>query len=305
MIKGFAAGVVASIALMSAPVVAQDAAQTRAIVNDPVVGIMGASLDGQMTRMLADIANITSSDSVRVLPIIGQGSVNNIRDLLYLRGIDAAMMQSDALNFYEELGVEKDLHDKIHYIVPLGRQYAHLLARKDVNSIEELEGKRVNFGKATSGSVISATQIFDLLSINVEVTQTGHRKALKALKAGEIDAMFWMTPPPAALLENLPADENLHLLSIPGAQLQSDLYPAGKIAGETYPFLQGDVETVSTVTVLAAYNWKPDNARRQKVERFADALRNKFEDLRSDDYHASFQTMNLEENIPGDWKPFN
>lgn len=284
---------------------AEDSETRRANINNPVVGIMGAGLDGQMTRMLWDISTVTTNDSMRVLPMLGQGSLNNIPDLLYLRGVDGAMVQSDALSFYNKLGIESNLESKLAYIAPLGRQVAHLLARRDIASIDGLEGKKVNFGKVTSGSVVSAGQIFDQLSITLEVTNMGHRKALKALKAGEIDAMFWMAPPPASLLSSIDAGENLHFLTIPADRVDSDIYPGTVVAAGTYPLLRGDdLETVSTTTLLAAYNWPKDHPRRARVQRFANLLRANFDQLQTKDYHESFRTVDLDEWVPGGWSRF-
>lgn len=283
--------------------IAQDSAERRVLVNDPVIAILGAGLDDQTTRMLWDIADVTGSEDLRVLPILGSGSLGNVVDLLYLDGVDGAVMQSDTLNYYASLGREADLRDKIVSVATLGRQMAHLLAHRDIESIDDLEGRRVNFGGRTSGSVVSASQIFDQLSIAVEATNLDHPEALDALRAGEIDAMFWMAPPPAAPLDALSPADDLHFLPIPADRVDADMYPKAALEAGAYPILDRDVETVSTLTLLAAYNWPGNDARRAKLERFAAALRANLETLRSDAYHPSFKTVVADETVPGGWNP--
>ena len=285
---------------------AQDVDARRTEVNAPVVGIMGAGINGQMTQMLWDISRVASEDgSVRVLPILGGGSLSNINDLLYLRGVDGALIQSDVLTFYKRIGVEDGLERKLKYVAPLGTQMAHLLAREDIKDVDGLEGKRVNFGRSTSGTVISAGNLFDELDITVEAHNLSHRKALKALRNGELDAMFWMTAPPAELLQSIGATEGLHLLPIPSARINDESYQPASLGVSLYENLtHQDIDTVGVKTVLAVYNWPAGHERYAKVKKFADVFSKRFEELRESPYHPIFQTVDLAEPVPGGWVKF-
>ncbi|MEM8947969.1 MAG: TAXI family TRAP transporter solute-binding subunit [Pseudomonadota bacterium] len=291
---------------MTSPIAAQDASARRTEVNAPVVGILGAGINGQMTQMLWDISRVTSQEGeVRVLPILGGGSLSNINDLLYLRGVDGAMIQSDVLTFYERIGVEEGLERKLKYVAPLGTQMAHLLAREDIETIDDLAGKRVNFGRSTSGTVISAGNLFDELNLTVEAHNMSHRKALKAIRNGELDAMFWMTAPPADLLQSIAATEGLHLLSIPPERIADESYEAVTIQRSTYENLTDqNVATVGVKTLLAVYNWPAGHERYAKVKRFADAFRAQFDVLKEAPYHPVFQTVDLTDEVPGQWVRF-
>lgn len=295
-----------SSALMSSPVQAQDVSTRRSEVNAPVVGILGAGINGQMTQMLWDISRVASEDGeVRVLPILGGGSLSNINDLLYLRGVDGAMIQSDVLTFYKRIGVEDGLERKLKYVAPLGTQMAHLLAREDIKTIDDLAGKRVNFGRSTSGTVISAGNLFDELDLTVEAQNLSHRKALKAMRSGELDAMFWMTAPPADLLQSIEATEGFHLLSIPPERIKDESYQPVTLVRSVYENLTDqDVATVGVKTLLAVYNWPTGHERYSKVKKFADSFRARFEELKEAPYHPVFQTVDLTENVPGEWVRF-
>lgn len=292
--------------LLTGPTSAQDVDARRTEVNAPVVGIMGAGINGQMTQMLWDISRVASEDgNVRVLPILGGGSLSNINDLLYLRGVDGALIQSDVLTFYKRIGVEEGLERKLKYVAPLGTQMAHLLAREDIKSVDDLEGKKVNFGRSTSGTVISAGNLFDELDITVEAHNLSHRKALKALRNGELDAMFWMTAPPAELLQSIGATEGFHLLPIPSDRITDESYLPAELSVSQYENLtHQDIETVSVKTVLAVYNWPAGHERYAKVKKFADIFSERFDELRESPYHPIFQTVDLSEPVPGGWVKF-
>src|SRR5215472_1999989 len=56
--------------------------------------------NGRATRAVNELADYGRHiANVRVLPISGHGGVANVRDLLYLRGVDLAVLNSDILAF--------------------------------------------------------------------------------------------------------------------------------------------------------------------------------------------------------------
>ena len=96
---------------------AADIAAQRDLVNGGVVGLISGGVTGTYVRIAADLANaLDDGYELRVLPIIGKGSVRNIEDLLLLRGIDVAIVQSDVLDFYKraELVPNIEGQDSLH-----------------------------------------------------------------------------------------------------------------------------------------------------------------------------------------------
>ena len=76
---------------------AQGHASQRNVVNSGTVGIMSGALGGTDLRIAADLANAFDDGyDLRVLGIIGKGSVRDIEDLVYLRGSNVA---GNSLNF--------------------------------------------------------------------------------------------------------------------------------------------------------------------------------------------------------------
>ena len=79
---------------------AQSARDLRTKTNQGAIGIISGGVDGTYIRIAADLAAVLEEPgSLRILPVIGKGSVQNVADLLYLRGIDVAIVQSDVLAY--------------------------------------------------------------------------------------------------------------------------------------------------------------------------------------------------------------
>lgn len=45
------------------------------------IGIMGGEIDGTFMRVATDLTSVLNSDTLRVVPIVGKGSVQNMGDL--------------------------------------------------------------------------------------------------------------------------------------------------------------------------------------------------------------------------------
>lgn len=70
---------------------AQESPDQRQLVNEGVVRLMAGSYDSTDLRMAVDLANaLDQGYDLRVIPMVGKGSVRNVEDLLYLRGVDIA-----------------------------------------------------------------------------------------------------------------------------------------------------------------------------------------------------------------------
>src|SRR6266404_67436 len=67
-------------------------------MNAWTVGLAGGLLEGAPIRLAAEIARVVDDGpNMHVLPIVTRGATENLNSLLYLRGVDAAIINSDAL----------------------------------------------------------------------------------------------------------------------------------------------------------------------------------------------------------------
>ena len=123
---------------------------------------------------------LNDGDNLRILPIVSYGAASNLDDLLYLRGVDAAVTQSDVFEYFRTQRKTPNLDRRVQYIIRLPISELHILARNDVQSLEDLRGKKVNFGPAGTGASLTGTIVFQRLGINVQQVMIDQSSALIA-----------------------------------------------------------------------------------------------------------------------------
>ena len=283
---------------------AADVAAQRDLVNEGTVGLISGGVTGTYIRIAADLANLLDDGyQVRVLPIIGKGSVRNIEDLLLLRGIDVAIVQSDVLDFYERSDLVRNIEGKINYIAKLYNEEVHVLAKSQYQTIDDLAGKKVNFGTDGSGTFMTASIVFDDLGIDVDVATDPEPIALEKLRTGEIDALVFVGGKPLKLIEEVTRNDGVHLLAIPPERIKGAYLPSD-LTADAYPELIAPGEQVPTVAVgavLAAYNWPEDHPRRRKLDRFIERFFASFDQLQEPPFHPKWREVVLSAEVPG-WR---
>jgi TRAP-type uncharacterized transport system substrate-binding protein len=248
--------------------------QLRHMIRDEINnGLLGIVSEG--TDYTVDVALSLASEQtgLRLLPIAGAGALQNAKDVIFARGIDFGIVQTEVLDEMKRNppfpGVEKYLQ----YVTKLYDQDLHVLAGPDIQSIDDLRGKKVNFGLRDSGTYTTATTIFNALGVQPAVTNLAHPLALDKLRRGEISALVYVATKPSRLFQDIRPDENLHFLPISG-NLPGN-YTATTITSDDYPELVSNnapVNTVAVGTVLVVYNWPLNSERHRRVDRFVQAF---------------------------------
>ncbi|MGI9491430.1 MAG: TAXI family TRAP transporter solute-binding subunit [Geminicoccaceae bacterium] len=277
--------------------------QLREKVNSGTVGVLSARSDSTFTRLADDMGIVLDDDNLRVLTTLGGGSLQNVEDLLVLRGIDVAFTQADTLSFYDNVDVFPGLKNLISYIAKVHDEEFHLLTTVEINNIDDLAGKRVNFGKEGTGTFLTSSIVFDKLGLTVEATTYPHSEAFELLKSGEIAAMAKVDGKPVGLLQKASLDDRVHLIEVPYERL-SDTYNSATLSHQDYPelFAPNDyVDTVSVPSLLAVYNWPTDHPRGIKVNRFIEALFERFGEFTNPakGFDDKWQQINLGDEVPG------
>jgi TRAP-type uncharacterized transport system substrate-binding protein len=271
--------------------------------NQWTVGVAGGLLNGTNMTFADELAKVLDDgDNLRVLPVVTYGAASNLEDLLYLRGIDVAVTQSDVFEFFRTQRKIPNLESRINYIIRLPTAELHVVARIDVNSLQDLHGKKVNFGKPGTGSSLTGPIVFQRLGVQVEQTSFDDVVAMQKLKSGEIAAALRLVNKPLAPLAQLPANSGLHLVPIPFAKQFEDFYALGEFTPQDYPTLvaPGTVtDTVSVPQVLAVFNWQKGTDRYRKVQRFVEAFFTKFEQFQMPPRHPKWRDVNLAATVPG------
>ena len=137
-------------------------------LNANTIAIVSGNPNATYLNIAYDLsAVLDDGDDFRVLPVIGKGGGQNIRDVRFLKGVDLGITQSIILNEFRESNEIGNIDDKIVYIAKLFNEEMHVVVRADsgITSIEQLAGKKVNFSDVGSGSQMSTRDIFSRLGI--------------------------------------------------------------------------------------------------------------------------------------------
>jgi TRAP-type uncharacterized transport system substrate-binding protein len=272
------------------------------------VGIAGGLLSGTYMRFVDEMASVLNDgDNMRILPIVSYGAASNLDDLLYLRGVDAAVTQSDVFEYFRTQRKTPNLERRIQYVIRLPISELHILARNDIQSLEDLRGKKVNFGPAGTGASLTGTIVFQRLGINVEQVMIDQPSALQKLQSGQVDAIARVIPKPIDFFGKIPQSAGLHLVNIPFTKTFEDLYTLGEFTKQDYPnLLQGQdrIDTIAVPAVLAVFNWQKNSDRYNRVERFIEYLFSRWDTLQHPPYHPKWRDVNLAATVPG-WTRFS
>lgn len=280
----------------------------RALARQGVIGVVAGGIDGTYLRVASDLsAVLDGSGSLRVMPMIGKGSIQNLYDLRYLRGVDVAIVQSDALTYLRQDPKNADVTDAIRYVTKLYNEEFHILATKDVRSIQDLKGRRVNTDVAGSGTGMTAEIVFKALDIAIDPSHLSQDEALAALAAGKLDAAIFVVGKPAKLFTNIAADKGLHFIAVSQTPALLATYLPAQIGHEDYPALIPEGTTVDTVAVgavMAIYNMPAGSERYRLAAGFVDAFFGSFDKFLVAPRHPKWHEVNLAADLPG-WQRFD
>jgi uncharacterized protein len=304
-LKAMAALALGGLAAFAVPAAAQyNPNQLRDELNRNTATIISGTPSGTYVQIAYDMSAVLDDGAnMRVLPILGKGSVQNVKDILHLRGIDMGIVQSDVMGYFKETGeLGRDIDKRLVYVTKLYNEEVHIVAGKGINSIKDLVGKQVNFAENGSGTQFSARQIFKLLKLDVREVNMGQTDGLLKVKQGEIAATIFVAGRPAAAVKALAKDPDYKLLAIPfTADVEVGYLPA-KFTSEDYPNLvegaQG-VETIAVGAVLAVYNWPEGTDRQRRIAAIVEKLFSKLPEFQKAPRHPKWKEVNLAAKLTG------
>jgi TRAP transporter TAXI family solute receptor len=279
-------------------------------INANTIAVISGNLNATYVTIAYDLsAVLDDGDEFRVLPVIGKGGGQNIKDVRFMKGIDLGITQSNLLPYFKKTNEIGAIDDKIVYIAKLFNEEMHLIVRADsgIESIEQLAGKRVNFSDVGSGTQLSTRDVFERLGIKVEEVNMGQGDAFEALKRGEIAATILIAGKPAASMAKLKAADGYRILPISYAKpIQNDYLPT-TLSSEDYPNLIAPgqkVESIAVGAVLIAFNWPKGSDRYRRIQSFVDRFFPRLAEFQKPPRHPKWREANLAAVLPG-WKRFD
>ena len=270
-------------------------------LNAWTVGLAAGQLEGAPIRFATEVARVTDDgDNMNVLPIVTRGPSDNVEALLYLKGVDVAIINSDALQQFKAL--VPNIQQRITYILSLFPSELHILVRPEIKTLDDLKGKKVNFNTPGTAAAYSGPLIFDQLKLNVEKTFIPHQVAMAQMKAGEggMAAVVFITSKPIDAFVRGKWPPGFKFLPVPFTDFE--FYLPSTLTSSDYPDLipaGQEIQTIAVPTILAAFNWPKNSDRYRRVARLTDNLFSRLDRLQGEGFHPKWKDVNLAAKVPG------
>lgn len=284
----------------------QDSSTIRERINAWTVGLAAGLPEGAPLRFAAELARVLDDgDDLRVIPLVTRGTAENINDLLYLRGVDAAIIYGDTL---AELNNQPEIRRKVNYIANLFPAEIHVLARPEIQTLDDLNGKTVNFNTKGTPAAYTGPIIFDKLQVKPNKTFIPHPVAMKQMMTGsDVAAVVFVSSKPLDAFAGKKWPAGFHFLQIPYSTKLGEYYLPSFLTSSDYPELipAGEqVVTVAVPVVLGAFDWPKGSDRYRRMERFIQYFFTKLPTLQTQPgYHPKWKDVNLAGKVPG-WNRF-
>ncbi len=239
------------------------------------IGLRSGSDTGTYRKIANDIQTIMKKENIKIKVYPGD-NLGNIKGVLNDKRYQFAIVQSDALSYYDRETYRKrrkdrtkKLSDKIKMIFPLYNEEIHIIVNKKsgINAIADLENKTVNL--STTGSWVTGQNIKDEIGIEWKEDRGKDRAiAMERLINNEIDAIIYISGKPTSSFDY---NKNIakYIKLIP---YESDLYTPTIISSKDYDWVEGEVPSSAVKAILITYNYTKEKAK--KYPRFREYVEN-------------------------------
>ena len=275
-------------------------------LNANTVSLMTGSFGSTYAQVGADLASaLDSGTSLRILPVMGRGSVQAVADILLLKGVDAGIVRKDTLSYLDRKDFAKDIRNQFVYVAKMFNEEMHVLAPKTITSMRELDGKTVVVDLPDSSTFVTAINVFERLGIRPHLVYLEPRLAVDMLRKGEIDAIVAIEGKPLQWLNQV-NDRNLHLVPVDYAKPLHEEYLPSRLSSADYPNLVPEgraVETIAAEALLASYNWTPNSDRYRRLSLLVETMFDKVAQLQRPPFHPKWKELAPRATVAG-WTRF-
>jgi fructose-specific component phosphotransferase system IIB-like protein len=273
-------------------------------INRGLVSIVALDDDAESVNDFARALN--EEGQMRVVPILGESAVANVRDLLYLRGVDAGILNADILAYLRITGEMAAAQSRVRYVTKLYDKTVFLVVGPAVASAADLAGKKIATIGETSDSGVTARTIVSLAKIDAELVPTTMPKAVDGLLTGQLEGLIVVERDAASLLRFIPEGSGLKIVALPVTEELAKIYTFRRLAALEAPSLlpAEGVQTLTVPTLLAVYDWKQDNPRYPAVSDFVRKLIARTTDAASYDDGRVWRDLTPDFDVSG-WQRFD
>lgn len=265
------------------------------------VGIIAGGVDSTGLRIASDLSRLLDGNGLRVIPILGKGSVQDINDLLALKSADIAIVQSDVMARALADG-QPSMQSHVKYIAKLYSEDFHVLSRMQFLCLADLNGRRVSFGPKGSGPAITAEAVFEANNISPTALYLEHGEAIERLKRGELDALVYVSGKPSHAFDSISHKDKVHFLDVEYLPALQVNYLPAIITPEDYPNLVAPSESVGTIGVsyvMAVHGRSRQPERYKVMSRFVERFLSGYGKLNAAGFSPRWAEVNLRAPVKG------
>ena len=269
------------------------------------MGIITGGDKGTYYQFGLDLQKLTKPAGVNLTVHTSKGSIENIFAVYQRPGVQMGIVQSDVLAFVARVQSDPVLQriaKKTRMVFPLYNEEVHLLGKKGIRDFDDLTGKRVAIGRDGSGTYLTSRLLFKLSEVvPAEMVPIDTGEALAELKAGRIDAMFYVAGLPVKLLKGDVAEKDgLELIPITNKSI-TEFYPRADIPANAYEWQKAAVNSVAVKAVLVSFDFRRKDC--DNVGRFAQTLQKQMPSLLQNG-HPKWKVVDLNYPLKG-WEQYD
>ena len=278
-------------------------------LNEGTIGLAAGLPEGAPLLFATELARVVDDGTkLRVLPIVTRGPSENVQDLLYLRGVDAAIVYGDILDQLKKDPKVAAIEKRMNYITHLFPSEVHVFVRPEIKSLEDLSGKAVNFNTQGTAAAYSGPIVFERIGVKVSPQFVPHPVAMAEMaQSDKFAAVVFVSSKPLDPFVRRKWPDGFKFLSVPLTEKLEEYYLPAQLDAADYPGLipEGQsIQTIAVPAVLAVYAWPQQSDRYKRLGRFIDYLFERLPRLQNEaGHHPKWRELNLAANVPG-WQRF-
>jgi len=269
------------------------------------MGLITGGEKGTYYQFGLDLQKLVKPTGVNLTVHNSKGSIENVFAVYQRPGVQMGIVQSDVLAFVARVQSDPVLSriaKKTRMVFPLYNEEVHVLGRRGIRDFDDLAGRRVAIGRDGSGTYLTARLLFKLSEVAPsEMVPIDTSEALAELKAGRIDAMFYVAGYPVKLLkDDVSEKDGLELVPITNKSI-TEFYPRADIPANVYEWQRTALNTVAVKAVLVSFDFRRKDC--DNVGRFAQTMSRQMSWLLQNG-HPKWKVVDLNYPLKG-WEQYD
>ncbi len=278
------------------------------------IGMVTGSKTGTYLQFGKDIATVSKKLGIHVLVSPSKGSIDNIKRMMSRENAAFAIVQSDVLGYLSKSSNPKfrQAAKRLRLIFPFYNEEVHLFARKEIQSLNDLQGKTVVVGPKSSGTNMTAWNILKMTGVKpAKRLNIAINEGIKLVLKNKVDAVFVVAGKPRPGFSNLfntPKEsvqamlQKVHFVPLNDPSLLAE-YERSDLSSQDYSFIQTNVPTIAVKALLVSFDFSSAKTpyyrqRCQQLNTIANAIRQNIKTLRLK-HHKKWNQVDLNGDMSG------